>query len=248
MNIKISKSVGKTYDNKGSSQKMVNYLEHEDQDKTILEKEHFFSSDKDIVPSNDVIDKLDNNRKKLGRNDAKFFHISISPSIEELEAIGSSSEKLKAYTRTVMNEYAKNFNKGLKGGDLMYYAKIHHTRAYRGTDNAVKEGKAKIGDLKQGNQMHVHIVVSRKDIAGKRKLSPLTNHKSTNKGAVKGGFNREQFIQNTESKFDKMFNYKRDIKQSYLYAKTMKKGTIEEKFALKIKPIEKQELNKGLKI
>lgn len=35
--------------------------------------------------------------------------------------------------------------------------------------------------------MHCHLIVSRKDQANKKKLSPLTNHKNTKSGIVKRG-------------------------------------------------------------
>ena len=63
----------------------------------------------------------------------------------------------------VMNRYAENFGKGLTNKDIMYYAKIHHTR-----------------DGKTGDQMHVHIIISRKDIT-KRKNKDLKDIKNLDK-------------------------------------------------------------------
>ena len=51
--------------------------------------------------------------------------------------------------------------------------------------------------------------MSRKDQANKKKLSPLTNHKNTNKGIIKGGFDRVKLFQQAEQGFDKLFNYQR---------------------------------------
>ena len=61
---------------------------------------------------------------------------------------------------------------------LLYYAKVHHERNR-------ETGK---------EDMHAHIIVSRKDMSNKLKLSPATNHRGTQKGAVKGGFDREAFV------------------------------------------------------
>jgi hypothetical protein len=52
----------------------------------------------------------------------------ISPSKEELNHIGNNSENIKEYTRALMEAYAKNFNKGLEGKDIMYFGKVEHTR------------------------------------------------------------------------------------------------------------------------
>jgi hypothetical protein len=71
--------------------------------------------------------------------------------------------------------YAANFRKGLGASDILYYAKVHHERNR-------ETGK---------EDLHAHIIVSRKDVSNKLKLSPATNHRGTQKGAVKGGFDRE---------------------------------------------------------
>lgn len=234
MNIKISASVGKTYDNSGSSGKAVNYLEKENDKKPTKDKEFFFSADKDKVRPDEVVKELDNNKKKLSKTDAKFFHLSVSPSEKELKHIGGSAEKLKDYTRSVMDKYAENFGKGLKGDDIMYFAKVEQNRYFHGDDKEVKNGQARTGQKKPGENMHVHILVSRKSKNGKLKLSPLTNHRNTKKGAIKGGFNRDEFVQSSESEFDKTTGYKRDRDETYEHYKIMKNGSAIEKASEKI--------------
>ncbi len=54
--------------------------------------------------------------------------------------------------------------------------------------------------------MHCHLIISRKDQANKKKLSPLTNQ-STKNGIIKGGFNRVNLFQKIERGFDYMFCY-----------------------------------------
>jgi len=108
-----------------------------------------------------------------------------------------------------MDKYAKNFLKGITQEDLMYYAKIHHTR-----------------DEKTGDQMHAHIIVSRKDINNKIKLSPQTNHRGNSRGAVQRGFDRTLFFKSCESIFDVGFNYQRDFKDTFEYQNTMKNGSL----------------------
>jgi hypothetical protein len=118
---------------------------------------------------------------------------------------------MKAYTRDVMDEYAKNFGKELRGEDLLYYAKIHHNREE-------KEG------------MHAHVIVSRKSKNNKIKLSPKTNHRSTGRsGTVRSSFDRTNFFKNCEDEFDRKFNYERQYTQSFEYQNAIKNGTFQEK-------------------
>lgn len=74
--------------------------------------------------------------------------------------------------------------------------------------------------------MHCHLIVSRKDQSNKKKLSPLTNHKNTTKGTVKGGFDRKNLFQQAEQGFDRLFNYDRQLTESFEYYNTMKNGSI----------------------
>ena len=73
------------------------------------------------------------------------------------------AEAMKRYVREVfILEYAKNFNKELSASDIKFYGKIHFDRSR--SENELN--------------MHCHLIVSRKEQAGKKKLSPLTNHKT----------------------------------------------------------------------
>lgn len=73
--------------------------------------------------------------------------------------------------------------------------------------------------------MHCHLIVSQKDQAGKKKLSPLTNHKNTKHGLIKGGFDRVNMFQQVEQGFDKLFGYNRQQIDSFDYHNTMKNGS-----------------------
>ncbi len=74
--------------------------------------------------------------------------------------------------------------------------------------------------------MHCHLIISRKDQANKMKLSPLTNHKNTQKGTVTGGFDRVNLFQRVEQEFDKLFNYNRHQSKSFDYYNTIKNSFI----------------------
>ena len=218
MNIKIQGGGGGTYANTGSSIAVTNYLEHEELDRVNngQEREHFFTHDKEQVSAREATYKIDNNKAKLGRKDSKFFVITVSPSEKEIKSMGATPRERSANFKKYINEgvmerYAENFGKDLQAKDLMYYGKIHHER----------------GD-KTGEQMHAHIIVSRKDITNKIKLSPQTNHRGTKKGAVRGGFDRTEFYSKSEKTFDMGFNHSRDFKESFDFQNTMKNGKMEE--------------------
>ena len=74
--------------------------------------------------------------------------------------------------------------------------------------------------------------MSRKDQFNKKKLSPLTNHKDTKNGIIKGGFDRVNLFQQAEQGFDKHFGYDRQQSESFDYHNTMKNGSIFEQLEL----------------
>ena len=75
------------------------------------------------------------------------------------------------------------------------------------------------GMKKEGNQSHIHIIVSRKDASNSVSLSPGSKYKASevtmNGKLVKRGFDRDAFFTKAESTFDKTFGYKRNYAESY---------------------------------
>ncbi len=219
MNIKIHVGSSGSYSNNGSSFGAVSYLKHEDSQRAQQgqEVEPFFDQNGNIS-SKEVISRIDNNKAKLSKADAKFYVMTVSPSASELQKMGKTPEQqsvaLKEYVRNdVMQKYAENFKKGLNKEDILYAAKIHHDRGN-----------------KQGENMHCHVIISRKDMSNTKKISPQTNHKTAERsGTVKSGFNRTEFYASCEQSFDKRFNNERDYKESFRYQNTMKNGSIEER-------------------
>lgn len=223
MHIDFAPPSGGTYNNAGSSRQLVSYMEHEDLER--MEKgiytDGFFNLMNDNIYKSKVIKDIDGNIGQLLKTDAKFYAIHISPSESELRAMGNTeqekAEAMKRYIREVfIPEYANNFNKGLSEADIKFYGKIHFDRSR--SDNKLN--------------IHCHLIVSRKDQANKKKLSPLTNHKNTKKGTVTGGFDRVNLFQQAEQGFDKLFDYKRQLVESFDYCNTMKNGTIFERLNL----------------
>ena len=219
MHIDFAPSSGGTYNNAGSSRQLASYMEHEDLER--MEKgiytDGFFSLTDDNIYKSKVIKDIDSNIGQLLKTDAKFFAIHVSPSESELRAMGNTeqekAEAMKRYIREVfIPEYAKNFNKGLSEADIKFYGKIHFDRSR--SDNELN--------------MHCHLIVIRKDQTNKKKLSPLTNHKNTKNGVIKGGFDRVNLFQQAEQGFDKIFSYNRQQTESFDYLNTMKNGSISE--------------------
>lgn len=219
MNCKIQGGgEGKTA-NSGSSYGFATYLEHEDYDRLKNGEQitPFFNLDRDSIGKSELVKDIDNNKAKLCKSDAKFYSIIISPSEKELLSMGKTEKECcqnftKFIRENVMQKYAENFNKGLSAKDIKFFGKIHYDR---------KE--------KKGLNMHCHIIVSRKDMANKMKISPQTNHSGKKAmGTVKSGFNKTEFYKNVETEFDKAFDYQRIKEESFEYCNTMKNGSLED--------------------
>ncbi len=239
MHIDFASPSGGTYNNAGSSRQLIAYLEHEDLER--MEKgiytDGFFNLTEDNIYKSKVIKDIDTNIGQLLKTDAKFYAIHVSPSENELRAMGTTeqeqAEAMKQYVREVfIPEYAKNFNKGLSEVDIKFYGKIHFDR--NRSDNELN--------------MHCHLIVSRKDQTNKKKLSPLTNHKNTKKGTVTGGFDRVNLFQQAEQGFDKLFSCNRQQRELFDYHNTMKNGSRTEQLKLQEQEIQcserKMEVNK----
>ena len=269
-------------DNKGSCSNLAIYLEKENEelDKLIKKsssmneifqlenrKQGFFTASEINISTIDVISSIDNNKRKLGANDAKYFAPTISFSEKELSHIAflatgkrevtsilelNSSELeqfnnlIREYGRKAMDNYALNFNrqdKGIKtGADLVYFGKIEHFRKFKGTDKEVVDGKEISGQYKKGLQSHIHIIVSRKDKTQLLKLSPTCNEKQTNRkignNEYQVGFDRVKWINSNEKIFDEHFNYKRKEIEKFENQNILKNGS----------PQDKHEVNKKIEI
>ena len=233
MHIDFAPPSNGTYNNSGSCRQLANYMEHEDLER--MEKgiytEGFFNLTDDNIYKSKVIKNIDSNVGQLLKTDAKFYAIHVSPSEKELRLMGNTeqeqAEAMKRYIRkVVIPEYAKNFNKGLSAEDIKFYGKIHFSRDR--SDNELN--------------MHCHLIVSRKDQTNKKKLSPLTNHKNTTKGTVKGGFDRKNLFQQLEQGFDKLFSYQRQLTETFEYCNTMKNGSISEQLKMQERQINETEV------
>lgn len=235
MNIDFPPPSKGTYNNAGSSRRLADYLEHEDLERMEqgIYTEGFFNLTDNNIYKSQVIKDIDSNIGQLLKTDAKFYAIHVSPSEQELRAMGNTEQEqakaMKRYIReVVIPEYAKNFNKGLSAEDIKFYGKIHFDR-----DRSSNE-----------LNMHCHLIVSRKNQSNKKKLSPLTNHKNTKKGAIKGGFDRTNLFNQAEQGFDKLFSYNRPLSESFEYYNTMKNGSISDQIKMQEKTISQPKDNR----
>lgn len=164
------------YNNQGSASRALNYLTQEA--RRSGRDAVFFDGASEQVEAETLRHALDTNVKGLRANEAKFYSLVLSPSQAELSHIGNDEEKLRAYTRRVMADYAATFSlPGVGQGavqekDLVWGAIIHRERQHRGTDPAVRAGAARPGQPREGLQTHIHIVVSARDQAQKVTLNP----------------------------------------------------------------------------
>lgn len=233
-----------TASNKGSSGGLVNYLEKENRIENKSEQEYWFNHECKKIEPYEVRNAIDNNVAKLCKTDAKFFLVNISPSQKEIKHLYDNygkvgaKEQLKKYAEKVMDEYARNFKReGINGSkDLVWFAKLEKYRYYSHQDKEVKNGTKQRGDTKEGKQMHVQVIVSRKDATNKVKLSPMNNSRGKNeKHSLKlGQFNRVAFKQCGEALFDKKFGFNRQLNETMAFANINKNGSREQQVQLDV--------------
>jgi hypothetical protein len=225
--------------NKESCATFANYLDKETREEKkkgnhLDANMFFFNQDYDVIEKSTAIERVDNNIKKLKRNDAKFFTLSINPShkeiqhviekvtgkqnVQHLDELNGLERKMvyaefRDYTRNTMTLYAQNFNreKVKDGNDLVYFARIEKQRKYSINDKAVKEGRGIKGEIKPGLNLHVQVCVSRNDITQTVSLTPLIQTRGRkiyfNGKLIQQGFDHAAFKIKTANLFSTQFNY-----------------------------------------
>lgn len=228
--------------NKGRSGGLVHYLEKENRLDKKNKPEYWFNGRQINIDPYYVMQAIDHNIAKLEKADAKFFLVNISPSQKEIaflrEQYGDDGVKdqLKGFAVRVMDAYAQNFKReGVNGHeDLVWFAKVENYRYYNYNDPEVKQGIKKRGDRKEGEQLHVQVIVSRKDATNTIKLSPMNTSRGKNEEHSKkmGQFDRVAFKQSGESLFDNLFEFDRHLKETLAYANTLKNGSLDERLQM----------------
>jgi len=214
--------------NKSSSAQLVHYLDKENRLYEPEEHALWFNGTGKSVQSYEVRNRIDSNIAKLCRDDAKFFLINISPSQKEISHLtglygeDGAREKLKEYAVKIMDEYAKNFKKEKinSNTDLLWFGKLENHRYYSHKDKEVKNGQVKRGTVKPGEQMHIQVIVSRKDITNTIRLSPMNKSRGKNTEHSKklGQFDRVAFKLSGERVFDQQFGFQRPVSETFNHA------------------------------
>ena len=238
----INISDSKEAANKGSSGGLVHYLEKENRFDKKNEPEHWFNGRQVNIDPYYVMQTIDHNIAKLGKADAKFFLVNISPSQKEIaflrERYGDNGVKdqLKGFAVRVMDAYAQNFKReGVNSHeDLVWFAKLENYRYNTYNDPEVKQGIKKRGDRKEGEQLHVQVIVSRKDATNMIKLSPMNTSRGKNEEHSKkmGQFDRVSFKQSGEGLFDNLFEFDRPLKETMAYANAQKNGSLHDRLQM----------------
>lgn len=196
-------SKGGIYTNSGSSQALVNYLEHEANEEMDPKRSIFFDQKREGIASQEVQEHIDTNVKGLRKNKPHFHSLVISPSRAELRHLEGDEEKLKSYTRQVMDNYAQNFKNRhqgkVEGKDVVWYATLHKNRQYSGLDEEVQTGKVQPKQKKEGEQTHIHVVVSARDQTMSRSLHPDSGSRQ---------FNYDAWLTKSKKDFERSFEYK----------------------------------------
>ena len=206
-------SKGGIYSNAGSSHFLVNYLEHEAREEKQQERVPvgnltpgraiFFDQQREGIRAEEVQERIDGNVQGVQKGKPLFHSLVISPSQDELRHLSDDPDKLKAYTRQVMENYAANFTQkrkeSLTSDNLVWYATIHRSRHYSGLDDAVQTGQAQSRQRKEGEQTHIHVIVSARDRTMSRSLHP---------DAGSSRFNYKAWLQKNRKDFEQTFGYK----------------------------------------
>ena len=183
--------------NRGSCRKTVSYLGHEAREET-----QFFNDTRNDIKPETVRTAIDSNAKGLRKQQEKFYSLVLSPSEQELQHLQNDPQKLRHYTRQVMENYAANFtlqdkntsahSKRLCSSDLVWFATMHQERKE-------KEG-AERGTSKTGLHQHVHILVSAQDETRQYRLNPRGR---------KSHFVFKQWQVENGKTFQQMFDYQK---------------------------------------
>lgn len=154
--------------------------------------------------------------KSLGKKESKYYHVVISFSQHELEG-KSDSELIEFAQKNFASMYLDAGKRGeTDPSQLAWCAKLETTRKYKGDDEKVREKAKKSGQLKEGDNRHIHFVVARKTLDN-RKISPLSNHfkEGQKKGNVTKGFDQDDFRLRLQFEFDDHFSHSRKKEERY---------------------------------
>lgn len=185
----------------------------------------------------DTQQKLDSNIRSYVRNVMDEYAKNFDRKIDGKPLSGddlvyfAKIERQRRYDGTtkdkeLKSQFVHNYRIRAKAEDLRLIGE--ETKAAEIEKQYIKNPIGQVilpGNIKEGNNLHVHVVVSRRDASQSVSLSPLANSKGSlnklNGRDVKIGFDRDNFKEKSESRFDELFDYARNKSDYY---KTLLQG------------------------
>ncbi|EAQ50457.1 mobilization protein B [Leeuwenhoekiella blandensis MED217] len=195
-----------------------------------------------ISPSKYELQKLQNSSEDLKRYTRELMKDYVASFNREIKGRPVNIDDIKYYAKIEHQRTFKGTDFQVKENQpyatkiLQLKTEIRNVQEGRAEGN-IKKMKKEIAKLekqaphqqngkrivqgmrKDGNQSHIHIVVSRKDASNRFSLSPGSKYKASdvklNGETVKRGFNRDKFFERAEKTFDKTFGYKRNFAETY---------------------------------
>ncbi len=195
-----------------------------------------------VSPSKYELRQLQNNREDLKQYTRVIMKDYASSFNREINGRSVTVDDIKYYAKIEHQRTFKGTDKQVKENQPFATKILKLKNEVRKVesgeiDGSIKKMKAKIskleaqaphqqngkrivqGMLKKGNQSHIHIIVSRKDMSNSVSLSPGSKYKASqvmmNGKLVKRGFDRDSFFTKAEQTFDATFKYKRNYAESY---------------------------------
>ncbi|WP_417364068.1 MobB family relaxase [Galbibacter sp.] len=195
-----------------------------------------------VNPSKYELQKLQNSSEDLKRYTRELMKDYVASFNREIKGRSVNINDIKYYAKIEHQRTFKGTDFQVKENQpyatkiLQLKTEIRNIQDGRAEGNIKKMGKeiAKLerqaphqqngkrivqGMLKDGNQSHIHIIVSRKDASNRFSLSPGSKYKASdvklNGQTVKRGFDRDEYFKNAEKIFDKTFGYKRNFAETY---------------------------------
>lgn len=195
-----------------------------------------------LSPSKYELNKLQNNSEDLKKYTREVMKDYVASFNREINGRPVNIDDIKYYAKIEHQRCFKGTDKQVRGNQpfasKILQLKTEIQKVARGECSGnIVELKREINKLekaaphkqdgqrivqgmpKEGDQSHIHIIVSRRDASNKFSLSPGSKYKASqvelNGKIVKRGFDRDTFFRNAEKTFDKTFGYQRNFVESY---------------------------------
>jgi hypothetical protein len=195
-----------------------------------------------VSPSKYELRTLQNNSKDLKQYTRELMKDYVASFNREINGRPITINDIKYYAKIEHQRTFKGTDKEVKENQpyaakiLQLKTEIRNVKEGR-TEGSIKNMEKEIAKLerqaphqqkgkrivqgmpKDGNQSHIHIIVSRKDTSNSISLSPGSKHKASevemHGKKVRRGFDRDNFFEKAEKTFDNTFGYKRNYAETY---------------------------------